>query len=252
MNDGEVDRLPNGVKSLLLTIKPMNDGEVDQLPNTKHREYKEVEDSLKYWINWEWASKVKRLQQLGLTENWYLNSAIDIWLKEAKNCYIFGFHHASIFFSGATLELAMKIHMKTWKKPKKFKDFNELINLFHKEGLLSNNEKAMAHELKKMRNNYGHGDINKLAQQAVKDGIKVEVSNLIISNIDSSGMPDMEKQIITEPNDEDMKLIFSNFNAEKLAWKSLKNLITILLKLFPPNDKDITNNVIMEEVEGNV
>ena len=210
----------------------------ERLPNTKPRTYEECANSLKNWEKWEWKSKVKRLQQLGLSENWYLDRGISFFLEEAENCYVLNAYYASSFFAGVALELGMKIHARNWSPPKKkFKDFETMINTFARKGIINVNETDMAHKLRKIRNDYGHANINKLAKRAIEEGFKVRKTLFRISSEGSGEISGADEDIITDPKDYQMKLTFLHFNARKLAWKSLIYANTVLLKLFPLQDK---------------
>ena len=220
---------------------------MDKLPNSEPREYEEVKKSFNHWIEQDKDSKIKRLQQLGRIKDWYLDHTVHQWLKEAENCYIMGFFFGASFFAGATLELGMKLHALSWQPPMKFSNFEKMIDEFYKRRFFNKEEKEIAHELRIIRNNYGHSKIDELAKEAQKSGIKVLKRSIILTNKGENHMPDTNEEIIEKAEDDDMKLTFTQFNAEPLAWKSIKNVYLLLFKLFPFKSRlkiEIKNNTV--------
>jgi hypothetical protein len=209
------------------------DDNMERLQNTIRREYDETEMAFDNWMKWERESKIKRMQQLGQIKGWELDEGIKLWLKESEECYIMGFFFASSFFSGATLEFAMTLCAKKWDPPRQFNKFEELIDEYHEREIFNEKETNIAHDLRKIRNYYGHSNIDKLAKLAVENRLKVLNHYITISNEGIKDVPDSPTEIVTEPQTEEMKLIFAHFNSPRSAWIALKNLHRLLFKLYP-------------------
>ena len=207
---------------------------MERLPDTEYRKFEDVEISFNNWIAQEKVAKITRLQQLGQIRDWRLNEALQYWLDEAENCYIMGFYMGASFFAGATLDLGMRLHALMWEPPEtNFKNFFEMIEEFYKRKIFTENEKNMAHFLREIRNQYAHADYSKLAEEAVKCKIAVKIIPSMITLNGIKKAPDADERIITIPEDDDMKLMFMWFNRERIAWRSIKDVHTILLKLYP-------------------
>jgi len=207
---------------------------MERLPNTEYRNFEDIEKSFNNWIEWDKESKLKRFQQLGQIRGWRLNEALRYWLDEAENCYIMGFYMGTSFFAGAALELGMRLYAQTWEPPKSdFKGFLEMIEEFYIREIFTENEKKMAHFLRDIRNQYAHADYSKLAEEAVNCGMAVKIVPSMITLDGIKKAPDYDEKIVTNPEDENMKLTFMWFNRENIAWKSIKNVHTLLLKLYP-------------------
>lgn len=208
-----------------------------QLLNTMPRKFDSVDRSLQEWVKHEWELKVKRLQSFGITEDWELDQGVYIWLKEAKRCYVFGFYYACAFFSGVALELGMKTYMERLEGKKIDMKFYQVIECLRCKKILNEEEVQMAHELRQLRNEYGHGNISKLAKRAVKDNMKIKMSYCTITKngLEEDTCKDIE--IIETPKDREMELTFMEFHVPDVAWRSLVGLYKILQKLYPINTK---------------
>jgi hypothetical protein len=201
-----------------------------ETPNTIARDIKDAQVSIDEWYSRERNAQAERLQKLGIINNWKLDDVLSRWIQQSEDCYIMGFYYAAAFFAGASLEVGMRIKEPTLTKNN---DFCEIITLFNEKGLFDDDQTKKAHRLRKIRNEYGHSLVDQLAQRAVHDGIKVQVSLLSITEKGENQIPEGGIEIIDSPKSREDQFIFLDMNAENVAWAAIKDSITLLMTLFP-------------------